>query len=86
MTTAPADARTLLTGLLRQALAQVAPASAAAAILLDRPKQAQHGDFACNIALQLAKELRSNPRVIAQQLIAALPASLDLEKTEIAGA
>ena len=85
MTATHADARTLLSGLLRTALAQVAPATGAT-IHLDRPKQAQHGDFACNIALQLAKELRGNPRAIAQQLIAALPASPDLEKAEVAGA
>ncbi len=86
MTSAPTDARTLLAGLLRQALAQVVPAGTTAGIVLDRPKLAQHGDFACNIALQLAKELRGNPRAIAQQLVAALPASPDLEKAEIAGA
>ncbi len=86
MTSVPADARTLLAGLIRHALIQVAPASTAAAIVLDRPKLAQHGDFACNIALQLAKELRANPRAIAQQLVAALPASPHVEKAEIAGA
>lgn len=86
MTPAPADARTLLTGLLQQALAQVVPAGSTAGIVLDRPKMAQHGDFACNIALQLAKELRGNPRAIAQQLVAALPSSPHLEKAEIAGA
>ncbi|MBX3650213.1 MAG: arginine--tRNA ligase [Burkholderiales bacterium] len=85
MTATPADARALLSGLLRQALMQVAPA-AHAAIILERPKQAQHGDFACNIAMQLAKELRANPRVIARQILDALPASPDLEKAEIAGA
>ncbi len=85
MTPMSTDARNLLAGLLRQALAQVAPASRAT-ITLDRPKQAQHGDFACNIAMQLAKELRGNPRAIAQQILDALPASPDLEKAEIAGA
>ncbi len=86
MTSTTADARTLLAGLIRHALTQVAPASTTAAIVLDRPKLAQHGDFACNIALQLAKELRGNPRAIAQQLVAALPASPYVEKAEIAGA
>ena len=86
MNPVPADARTLLAGLIRHALTQVAPAGTAAAIVLDRPKLAQHGDFACNIALQLAKELRGNPRAIAQQLVAALPASPHVEKAEIAGA
>ena len=86
MTTASADARTLLAGLIQRALEQVVPTVTAARILLDRPKQAQHGDFACNIAMQLAKELRGNPRAIAQKILDALPASPDLEKAEIAGA
>lgn len=86
MTTAPADARTLLVGLIEQALAGIVPAGSTTAIQLERPKQAQHGDFACNIAMQLAKQLRSNPRAIAQQIIASLPVSPDLEKAEIAGA
>jgi arginyl-tRNA synthetase len=86
MTTVSADARTLLAGLIQRALEQVVPAGTTARILLDRPKQAQHGDFACNIAMQLAKELRGNPRAIAQKILDALPASPDLEKAEIAGA
>ena len=86
MTPVPADARALLAGLIQQALNQVVPAGTPARIHLDRPKQAQHGDFACNIAMLLAKELRGNPRAIAQKILDALPASPDLEKAEIAGA
>jgi len=86
MTTVSADARTLLAGLIQRALEQVVPTGTAARIHLDRPKQAQHGDFACNIAMLLAKELRGNPRSIAQKILDALPASPDLEKAEIAGA
>ena len=37
-------------------------------IELDRPKQAAHGDLACNLALQLAKPLRLNPRQLADDL------------------
>jgi arginyl-tRNA synthetase len=55
-------------------------------IVLDRPKSAEHGDFATNLALALAKPLRQNPRTIAEQLIAALPASEYIAKVEIAGA
>jgi len=80
------DARALLTQLLEQAVRQVVPADTTFAITLERPKLAQHGDFACNVALQLAKLLKANPRQIAQDIIAALPASADLEKTELAGA
>jgi arginyl-tRNA synthetase len=86
MTTVSADARTLLAGLIQRALEQLVPAGTTARIQLDRPKQAQHGDFACNIAMLLAKELRGNPRAIAQKILDALPASPDLEKAEIAGA
>ncbi len=37
-------------------------------IVLDRPKQASHGDLACNLALQMAKPLRMSPRDVAQFL------------------
>ena len=35
---------------------------------LDRPKQATHGDLACNLALQLARPLRMNPRAVAEAI------------------
>jgi arginyl-tRNA synthetase len=49
-------------------------------------KSAEHGDFSSNIAMQLAKPLRQNPRAIAEALIAALPKSEYIAKVEIAGA
>ncbi|MDD5250909.1 MAG: arginine--tRNA ligase, partial [Rhodocyclaceae bacterium] len=55
-------------------------------IHLERPKQAAHGDFACNLALQLARALKDNPRKIAERLVRELPASAWVEKTEVAGA
>ncbi len=64
----------------------VAPQHADTTILLERPKNAQHGDFATNLAMLLAKPLRSNPRSIAESIIQALPASPYLAKAEIAGA
>ena len=42
---------------------------------LERPKQADHGDYATNIALQLAKPLGKNPREVAVALKAALDAA-----------
>ncbi len=80
------DAKSAITELLAAALKSVAPESPAAAITLERPKQAQHGDFSCNVAMQLARTLRAKPRDIAQKLLAALPASPLVEKAEIAGA
>ena len=80
-----------LTELLTQAAKSLAaePASAepfSIAIQLERPKTAQHGDFATNLAMTLAKPLRQNPRAIAEALKKALPASPYISKVEIAGA
>ena len=40
------------------------------AIQLERPKVAEHGDLACNVAMQLARSWKMNPRDLATQLIA----------------
>ena len=75
-----------LSELFAHALVEVAPEHAGTAFEITRPKQVQHGDFACNLAMQLARPLRGNPREIATKLLSALPASPFVEKTEIAGA
>jgi len=80
------DLRAHIADLLEAARTTVAPAQMEAKVVIERPKQAQHGDYACNVAMQLAKPLKRNPRDIASALIAALPASSYIAKTEIAGA
>ncbi|MDX9951432.1 MAG: arginine--tRNA ligase [Methylophilaceae bacterium] len=55
-------------------------------IQLERPKNADHGDFSSNLAMMLAKPLRQNPRAIADSLVKALPASEYISRIEIAGA
>ena len=75
-----------LSDLFAQALRAVAPEHEGATVLIERPKQASHGDYACNLAMQLAKPLRKSPRDIANALIAALPKSEVIDKVEIAGA
>jgi arginyl-tRNA synthetase len=57
-----------------------------AEFVLERPRDAGHGDLATNLALVLAKPLRLNPRRIAEQVLAelALPVSV-VTRTEIAG-
>lgn len=77
--------KTHLTELLTTAAKSIAPEQTFT-ILLERPKSAEHGDFATNLAMLLAKPLKQNPRAIATQLIANLPKSDFIEKTEIAGA
>ena len=81
---AATDLKSICTALLEQALAAVAPDSGLS-VQLERPKQRSHGDFACNLALQLAKPLRQPPREVAARLIAALPQSGAIERAEIAG-
>jgi len=58
-------------------------------VILERPRDPSHGDIACNIAMQLAKPLKKNPRELAQALVAAVladPARAGLIDTvEIAG-
>src|SRR5262245_4570094 len=53
---------------------------------LTPPKQAEHGDFACAVALQLAKPAKKNPRELATGLQQALGNAAGLlDKVEIAG-
>jgi arginyl-tRNA synthetase len=59
---------------------------AAGAVVVERTRDAQHGDFATNIAMRLAKAARRNPRELAQAIIAALPPNPFVAKTEVAGA
>jgi arginyl-tRNA synthetase len=80
------DLRSHFIGLLRSALFEVAPDAANLTLILERPKSAQHGDYACSVAMQLAKAMKRNPREIAQALVKAMPQSPYLEKAEIAGA
>lgn len=53
--------------------------------VVERPKTREHGDFATNAAMLLAKAARSNPRALAQQLVDALPANEMVAKVDIAG-
>ena len=75
-----------LAELLQAALRSVAPDHAGIEILLERPKLAAHGDFASNLALQLARPLRASPRDIATRLMRELPPSPWVVAVEIAGA
>jgi arginyl-tRNA synthetase len=83
--------KNLIDNLLQQALAAlpdelVAAALRGIAIEVERTRDAQHGDFASNLALKLAKTARRNPLKLAQALVAALPPHASIAKVEIAGA
>ena len=53
--------------------------------VIERPRDASHGDFSSNAAMTLAKAARSNPRQLAQALVDALPADPAIAKVDIAG-
>lgn len=54
-------------------------------VRLERPKQAEHGDWATNIAMQLSKPLEMKPRELAQKIIDQVPLGEIVEKADIAG-
>ena len=79
------EVRSHLTDLLTRALGAVAPQAPRAVIELERPRDPAHGDFATNVAMQLARALKAAPRKIAGELVASLPASDWIEPPQIAG-
>jgi len=55
-------------------------------IIFETPKLDTHGDLSTNVAMQLARPLKQNPRSIAEQIIAKLkPDPAYISKIEIAG-
>ena len=80
----------LIENLVREALAalpaELRPTDAAAAApVVERTRDATHGDFATNAAMQLAKSARRKPREVAQAIVDALPPNELVAKVEIAG-
>jgi len=83
------DPKSLLERVLREGLARVAPDAAGVEIQLERPRNPEHGDFSCNVAMQLARLLKRKPREVAQQIVESvqgdLAASGQFAPLEIAG-
>ena len=84
------DPKSQIEAAVRKALEKIAPSHAKVPFVFERPKQASHGDFSLNIALQLAKSLNTKPRELAQSLsdttVSVTPSILQLiEKPEVAG-
>lgn len=53
-------------------------------IVIETPKVKDHGDFSTNVAMQLTRQLRQNPRMIAEKIVANIE-SENVEKMDIAG-
>ena len=79
-----AETRARLFKFVSPAVAQVGPASGVD-LTFERPRDPSHGDYATTVALQLSKTLKRPPRKIAEEIVAALPASDLTEAPEIAG-
>ena len=77
------DALSLLAAPLIEAAGRLGASEADAA--LERPADADHGDYATTLALRLAKPLRRPPREIAEELAAAARASEWVASADIAG-
>ncbi|MBF0510863.1 MAG: arginine--tRNA ligase [Candidatus Omnitrophica bacterium] len=59
-------------------------------IIIDIPAETQHGEFSCNIALQLSRQLKKNPLIIAKEVLPVLqdllnqsPLNKEIGKIEI---
>ena len=55
------------------------------AVVVERPKNRDHGDWATNVAMQLAGKNGINPRQLAAEIATALEAVDGVEKVEVAG-
>lgn len=58
---------------------------AASDIVLDRPRNREHGDWATNVAMRVAKRLGTNPRELAQQIADGLAEVDGIAGVEVAG-
>lgn len=83
-----AEQKQIIAGIFQQAIQPlIAGTELNPNIVLERPRDAAHGDIACNIAMQIAKPLKKNPRELAQVIVEqvlAHPTSL-IAAAEIAG-
>ncbi|HIL93776.1 MAG TPA: arginine--tRNA ligase, partial [Cycloclasticus sp.] len=82
--------KTRLASLLQQAISALQsqselPDGLAPTIKIEHTRDPSHGDYACNVAMMLAKPAKKNPRQIAQSIIDNLPADTDVTRVEIAG-
>lgn len=54
-------------------------------VVIERPKNREHGDWATNVAMQLAGKFGLNPRAFAEILAAELKLEVAIEKADVAG-
>ncbi|MGE5097065.1 MAG: arginine--tRNA ligase [Betaproteobacteria bacterium] len=79
------DSKSRLAELVQEALRKAFPEEAHAPVDLERPKNREHGDFATNVALQLAKRVGRKPREVAAAIVEALGEAPEIARADIAG-
>jgi arginyl-tRNA synthetase len=82
--------KSIIADILENALAELPELAGLTAHLpviatIERTRDADHGDFASNVAMRLAKPAQMSPRDIAAQIVDKVAANAQLEKVEIAG-
>ncbi len=61
------------------------PDGVPAQVTVERPRQKGHGDYATNVAMQLAKKAGTNPRAFAELVAERLRAADGISEVEVAG-
>ena len=79
------DSKARLAGLVQEAVRAAFPDAPATNVELERPRSREHGDFATNVALQLARHVGRKPRDVAEAIVKALPARGEIARCEVAG-
>ena len=65
--------------------AEFGPDAMTGSVTVERPRQREHGDYATNVALQLAKPLGRPPREVATALAARIADDPRVDKVDVAG-
>jgi arginyl-tRNA synthetase len=83
----PADLSAAIVRILAalQASGRLGPAELPAEVVIERPKNREHGDWATNVAMQLAGKFGMNPRAFAELLAPEIEALDGVAKVDIAG-
>jgi len=71
------DTRRVLKNIIEESLKSLDGYAVPVDILVDIPADKQHGEFSCNVALQLSRQLKKSPLIIAQQILPHLQEVLD---------
>lgn len=54
-------------------------------VIVERPRVREHGDWATNVAMQLARKAKTNPRALAEIIAARLRSFPEIDSVEVAG-